>query len=74
MPRIAGVTTQKNTKGEITHVTFNLKKHREAITPVMMQLGVIEEDQFEKDWKTGITVEEARQHTHKFLKSLKWPK
>ena len=33
MPRMAGVTTQKDTKGNLTHVTINFKKTQRSITP-----------------------------------------
>jgi hypothetical protein len=66
MPRIAGVVTEKNAKGEITFVTINVKKHRETIMPVLEQMGVVEK----KEW---LTVEEARKLSLKHLDEL-WKK
>ncbi len=57
MPRIAGVATQKNTKGEITHITIDVKKHKEFVAPMLAQLGVKEKTKFEKDWERGISIE-----------------
>ena len=73
MARIAGVTTQKDTKGNMTHVTINLKKHKEAI-PVLQQLGLIEKDQFDIDFEEGMTVEEFRRRAIEHVNSLPWPK
>jgi hypothetical protein len=74
MPRIAGVATQKNTKGEITHITIDVKKHKEFVAPLLAQLGgVKEKTKFEKDWERGITPEELRQNLHKRIKEL-WKK
>lgn len=71
MPRIAGVTTQKDTKGNITHVTINLKKHRAAV-PALQQLGLMEKDQFDIDFENGMTIEEFRQKAIEHINSLPW--
>jgi hypothetical protein len=72
MPRIAGVTTQKDTKGNITHVTINLKKHRAAV-PALQQLGLMEKDQFDIDFENGMTIEESRRLLHEKIDRL-WEK
>jgi hypothetical protein len=73
MPRIAGVVSQKDTKGNITHVTINLKKHRAAV-PTLKELGLIEKTQFEIDCENGIPLEEARRRLHEHIDSLPWKK
>ena len=73
MARIAGIKTQKNTRGEITHVTINLKKHQEVV-PMLKELGVVSKTQFEKDCEAALTVEEARTRIKKFVKNLPWKK
>ncbi len=73
MARIAGVATQKNTKGEITHLTIDVKKHKEFVAPLLAQLGAKEKSKFEKNWERGITPEELRQNLHKRIKHL-WKK
>lgn len=74
MPRIAGVTTQKDTKGNLTHVTINLKKHKEVL-PLLHQMGVIEKSELEKmlDSSEWITPEQLRKKTLTKLKLL-WNK
>ncbi len=71
MPRIAGVATHKNTKGEITHLTVDVKKHKDLVAPLLEQLGV--KSKFEQDWERGITLEEFRKNLHKRTKEL-WKK
>jgi hypothetical protein len=65
MARVAGISTQRDGRGEITHVTFDIKKHKETIMPVLKQLGVVEKTQFEIDCESAITLEEARALLHK---------
>ncbi|WP_462218930.1 hypothetical protein [Ferruginibacter sp.] len=59
MPRIPGVVTEKNAKGEITFVTINVKKHRETIMPVLEQMGVVEKSKFMQEFEKGIPVKEG---------------
>ena len=73
MPRIAGVATQKNTKGEITHLTIDVKKHKDIVAPLMEQLAVKATSKFEEDWERGMTLEEARANLHGRIKEL-WKK
>jgi hypothetical protein len=67
MARIAGITTEKDPKGNILKVTFDFKKHEADIRPILEKLGAIEEDEFEKEWKEGITIEESRKRMYKLI-------
>jgi hypothetical protein len=69
MARIAGVTTQKDTRGNITHVTINTKKHPEAVGK-LKELGLMEKTQFEKDFENGTPIEETRIELIEFVKGL----
>jgi hypothetical protein len=69
MARIAGVTTQKDTRGNITHVTINTKKHPEAVGK-LKELGLMEKTQFEKDFENGTAIEETRIELIEFVKGL----
>ena len=60
MARIAGVSTTKDVKGNLDTITINLKKHKAAV-PVLRELGLLEKSQFEKDWESGISLEEVHQ-------------
>jgi hypothetical protein len=61
MPKIAGVATKKNARGEVTHVIINLKQHGKAFNPILKEMGVIEKTQFEKEWEEAIPLEVVRQ-------------
>lgn len=73
MPQLAGVKTKKNFKGEVTHVTFNVKKHKETITPILNQLGIIPKTDFQKRCENGVSVKEARKISINHLRSI-WKK
>lgn len=76
MAQVAGVVTQTNNLGEITHVTIDVKKHHEIITPVLEQLGVVEKSRLQQMLESGtwLTVEESRQRSIDFVNSLPWEK
>jgi hypothetical protein len=74
MARIAGITTDKDPKGNIRKVTFDFKKHEADIRPILEKLGAIEEDEFEKKWKEGTPIEEAHQQVLDHIRSKKWDK
>jgi hypothetical protein len=69
MARIAGVITKKDTRGNITHVTINTKKHPEALGK-LKDLGLIEKTQFEKDYENAMTFEEFEEKILNFANNL----
>jgi hypothetical protein len=69
MARIAGVATQKNAKGEITHVTIDLKKHKKAI-PALNELGLIEKSKFDEEFEQGIGLEELRDGLKTYVRKI----
>ncbi len=73
MARIAGIATKKNTKGEITHVTINVQKHREIITPMLYQLGVLDKSTFNEECENAIGLEDFRKKMHSRINKL-WKK
>lgn len=79
MARIAGITTQKDIKGNITKVTIDVRKHRASIAPLLAQLAVNEEKEtFEKEWKEakqkGSTIDEVFDKLETKIKSWEWSK
>lgn len=76
MSHIAGVVTQKNNLGEITHVTIDVKKHGAIIIPVLEKLGLVEKSKLQQKLEsdTWLTVEESRQRSIDFVNSLPWKK
>ena len=73
MPRITGTATKKNTRGEITHVTTDVKKHRALITPMLYKLGVMEKTTFQLESESAIPLEDFRKKMHKRVKAA-WQK
>ena len=77
MAQVAGITTKKNTKGEITHVTINVKKHKEKI-PILTEMGLMPKSKFMKEWEAAIadgakSPEEFKKEMYKFIDEL-WAK
>ena len=75
MAQVAGITTKKNTKGELTHVTINVKKHKEKITPLLEEFGVVKKSTFKQEWDDALangakTIEESKRDIHKLLDKL----
>jgi hypothetical protein len=70
MPQIAGVTTKKNVKGEIKHVTINLKKHEALITAVLEEMGVLKKMSFQERYEKAYTVEQMKQMTLTHLRGI----
>ncbi len=73
MVNIAGVSTQTNKEGEITHVTFDMEKHKDTIEPLLQQLGMVEKTKFDKLREEGITIEESKARVIARVKTL-WGK
>ena len=71
MARIAGITTDKDPKGNIRKVTFDFKKHEVTLRPILEKLGAIEEDEFDRKCRTGIPIEEARKKSIQLVEE-KW--
>jgi hypothetical protein len=59
MAAIAGITTKKNTRGQLTHVTVDLRKHKEVI-PMFNEIGLLPKTTFQIERENGITVNELK--------------
>jgi hypothetical protein len=70
MAAVAGITTKKNTCGQITHVTVDVRKHKEVI-PMFNKMGLVPKTAFQKECEDAISVEEFRTRVHKKLKTLR---
>lgn len=82
MATLAGISTQINSKGVLTHITIDLKKHPEALSQ-LTKLGYIpkseddiERQQFEKEWNdpTNMTSEQMWTSMQHKIDSLPWKK
>lgn len=78
MARIVGVKVKKTPSGEITEITFNVKKYKTQLQPLLDELGIVldkdYDSEFEKRWANAISVEEARQISLAHLKTITWKK
>ena len=78
MPNISGIKLHRTPSGKIKSVTIDMKKHGELLKPLLEKVGAVEEDDFDKRWReaqvTGYTIEEAREHLLKTVRSLPWKK
>ena len=70
MARVAGIQFENDSKGNHRYVRIDLKKHAEQVIPLLEKLGAIdEEDEFEKEWKSGgLSSTEAKVITKKKIK------
>jgi rubrerythrin len=78
MARILGITTKKDTKGNITKVIIDVNKHREIIAPLLAQLTLTENETFEKEWaeakSKSSSIEDVFGRLEAKIKSLEWQK
>jgi hypothetical protein len=72
MAAIAGISTKKNIKGELTHITVDVRKHKEVI-PMFNEIGLLPKSDFQKRCEEGVSIEEARKQSLKFIDEL-WNK
>lgn len=72
MAAIAGITTKKNLQGKLTHITVDVRKHKQVVS-MFEDIGLIPKTDFQKRCEQGIVVEEARQHSLKHIRSI-WKK
>jgi hypothetical protein len=73
MAAITGVTTKKNALGQITHVTVDVRKHKEVI-PMFNEIGLMPKTKFQLECEKGFTVEETRQEILAHVRSFPWKK
>jgi hypothetical protein len=69
MAAIAGITTKKDLQGKLTHVTVDVRKHKQVI-PMFTEIGLIPKTKFQIECEDAISVEELRTRVHKKLKQL----
>ena len=53
-------------------MTFDLKKQSAEIMPLLIKLGAVEEDDFEKEWKEAESVSESFEKLISEMKNWKW--
>jgi hypothetical protein len=64
MARIPGIQIEKDSKGRPAYARFNLKKHPEALE-LLSKIGALEDDEFEREWKRGLTPDQFKVEMHR---------
>ncbi|MBX3291230.1 MAG: hypothetical protein KF855_18130 [Acidobacteria bacterium] len=62
MQTVDGIEIEKNANGQDAFIRIDLSRYSEQLRPFLEEIGMIEED-FEEEWKNGLTLEEARERT-----------
>ena len=73
MAAIAGIKTKKNLKGQVTHVTIDVKKHQDKIQ-ALTEIGVLPKTKFQERCEGAMTLEELRTSMYKFINDYGWKK
>lgn len=72
MQKIKGIEIEKNSEGEDTFIRIDLKKYGKQLQPFLEEIGLIDDD-FEKEWENGLTLDEAKEKSIAKLRSW-WEK
>jgi hypothetical protein len=74
MARIAGIKLHKTPKGKLKSVTISMKHHAELVQPLLEKVGAVEEDDFDRRFREGYTVEEVFDGLIKKINDYPWKK
>jgi hypothetical protein len=70
MARISGIQIEKDHRGRPAYIRISIKKHGEKLRPFLEEIGVVEEDEFDRDWKDAISGEELVERLKPRIKKL----
>ena len=65
MSEVSGIELEKDAAGNNSYVRIDLKKYGDMINPILKQLGVIGQTQFDKDWERAGDIPERSENTIK---------
>ena len=68
MQKIKGIEIEKNSQGEDAFIRIDLQKFGKQLQPFLEEVGLLEDD-FEKEWETALTLEEAKEKSIEKLRS-----
>ena len=60
----------QNEEGKVTHITFEVEKHKDFLQPILKDLGIVEKTRFRQDFEKGFTIEEARKDMIEHIEQL----
>jgi hypothetical protein len=67
MPNVAGIKFTKDAKNENRYVTVDLKKHGNSFNPLLIQIGALDSDAFEKKWAVGLRGSQVKKRIKKTI-------
>jgi len=65
MEHNTGVRFGTDTIGRRTHVRTDLRKFENQITPFLEEVGIVDNDQFHRDWQRALNADEFKQEMYK---------
>lgn len=68
MQKIKGIEIEKNSQGEDAFIRIDLQKFGKELQPFLEEVGMMEDD-FEKEWETALTLDEAKAKSIEKLRS-----
>ena len=72
MQKIKGIEIEKNSQGEDAFIRIDLQKFGKQLQPFLEEVGLLEDD-FEKEWETALTLDEAKEKSIEKVRSW-WKK
>ena len=70
MTQVAGIRFETDSKGVKRYVRIDLKKYGKEIEPFLQKLNLVNDEQFEHDWKQSLTPRQFKSQMHSRIK--KW--
>ena len=64
-----GILFETDAIGKRTHVRIDLKRFGNQIAPFLEEIGVVDDDQFMRDWQRALTVDDFKQEMYKRIDS-----
>ena len=69
MAALAGVKTIKNLRGEVTHITIDVKKHKDKMGQ-LTEMGLMPKSKFMEEWDAAKTIEQSKKEMLKLIDEL----
>ena len=61
MTNSPGIRFNRTANGELKSVTIDLEKYGDEIRPFLVKVEIEERENFEKEWKNGISIDDTFQ-------------
>lgn len=71
MTSIKGIEIEKNEQGVDAFIRIDLNQYGKQLEPFLLEVGVL--DEFDSEWKKGLSIDEAKEQSIQKIKSW-WKK